>query len=178
MSLYLVRHGQTQWNKEHRWLGKTDIGLNELGLKQAKEMGEKLKDEKFDAVFCSSLLRAKQTTAEICRYHAEIPVYYTDDLTERNLGSLESIVHYGRVEEIYDKNLEEVPDGVETLDDFSERVFKRLDYIKKNHKTDSVLVVAHGGVARMFKVYFEGMYGDGRLYEYDLPHGEAVMYEF
>lgn len=59
--IYLVRHGQTDWNKLKVMQGRTDIPLNEKGIEQAKVVGEKLRGINFDAIFYSPLLRAKQT---------------------------------------------------------------------------------------------------------------------
>ena len=64
MKLYLARHGQTDWNLEHKAQGQVDIPLNDTGIKQAEELKDKLKSYDFDICYCSPLKRAIQT-AEI-----------------------------------------------------------------------------------------------------------------
>ena len=61
MRILITRHGQTDWNLEHKVQGKADIDLNETGKKQAEETREKLWNEKIDLIICSPLKRAKQT---------------------------------------------------------------------------------------------------------------------
>ena len=64
MKLYIIRHGQTEWNKQKRLQGRSDIPLNEYGIQLARETKAGLKDVKFDLAFTSPLQRAKKT-AEI-----------------------------------------------------------------------------------------------------------------
>ena len=63
--LCIVRHGETAWNAEHRVQGQLDIPLNNIGLRQAQAVGRALKDERFDAIYSSDLVRARQTAAPI-----------------------------------------------------------------------------------------------------------------
>ena len=70
--IYLVRHGQTDWNLEGRYQGRIDIKLNSKGIEQAKEIKEKLKEIKFDKVFSSPLKRALETAQIITDNDIEI----------------------------------------------------------------------------------------------------------
>ena len=65
MKIIFVRHCETDWNKEERCQGVTDLELNSNGLAQAKKLGIYFKDKKVDYVFCSDLKRARQTLNEI-----------------------------------------------------------------------------------------------------------------
>ena len=67
MKFYVTRHGQTPWNRENKVCGTTDIGLDEIGMEQARETARKLKDVPLDRVICSPLLRARQTAQLICQ---------------------------------------------------------------------------------------------------------------
>ena len=69
MNLYVVRHGETQFNIEKRYAGQTDVPLNETGIEQAKELAKKLEGEPFDVIVTSSLLRAKMTAEQIAEYN-------------------------------------------------------------------------------------------------------------
>lgn len=67
MKLYIVRHGETQWNKEEVFRGRKDVPLNETGLWQAELTGAFLSDKGVDGVYSSPLVRATQTADAICR---------------------------------------------------------------------------------------------------------------
>ena len=71
---YLVRHGETEWNKVNRLRGRSDILLNEVGLKQAETAGQKLSSKKITFVYTSPLKRAIQTAQKISKYHNLEPV--------------------------------------------------------------------------------------------------------
>ena len=68
--LYLVRHGQTAYNAEYRLQGQLDIPLSDKGREQARELGERLKLEgaRFDALYCSTLSRARETAKIVGEY--------------------------------------------------------------------------------------------------------------
>lgn len=86
MAEYFVRHGQTDWNLEHRIQGSVDIELNEMGRKQAIEMRDKLADRDFAAIFTSPLKRAAQTAEIIAEAHPDILLIEAPELIERNFG--------------------------------------------------------------------------------------------
>src|SRR5258708_18492 len=87
-TFYMVRHGQTDWNKQHRLQGTVDNSLNEMGEQQAKELADVLKDVSFDLAFSSDLLRAKRT-AEIIVLEKKLHVATTGLLRERSFGKHE-----------------------------------------------------------------------------------------
>ena len=86
--IYIIRHGQTDWNKEKVMQGQTDIPLNETGKEQAREQGEKLKNIVFDYIFCSPLTRTKQTLKNL-NVKCKTKIIYDDRLKERNYGEFE-----------------------------------------------------------------------------------------
>jgi broad specificity phosphatase PhoE len=67
--LWLVRHGQTDWNLQGRYQGHYDIPLNPVGLAQASCLAEKLVEERFDAIYSSDLLRARVTAETVAERH-------------------------------------------------------------------------------------------------------------
>ena len=85
--IYIVRHGETNYNVEGRYAGRIDVPLNDNGIKQAYLIKEKLKDIKFDKVFSSPLKRAYETATIICgdKYN----IIKDDRLIERSNGELE-----------------------------------------------------------------------------------------
>ena len=83
-----MRHGKTDWNLKYKLQGKTDIPLNEEGIKMAREAGERYKDINFDVCYCSPLIRAKET-ARLLLEGRDIPVIYDDRLMEMGFGEYE-----------------------------------------------------------------------------------------
>ena len=79
--LYIMRHGKTDWNLRHKLQGKTDIPLNDMGIKMAREAKERYKDVNFDICYCSPLMRARETAALVLDGR-NIPVIIDDRLTE------------------------------------------------------------------------------------------------
>lgn len=91
MAVYLVRHGETDWNIEKRFQGQRDIPLNERGLAQAMASGQALSGLRFGAVFSSPLHRASRTAEIIAGYTGGAPVVTDPLLIERSFGALEGM---------------------------------------------------------------------------------------
>ncbi len=87
-SVYLVRHGQTAWNKEEIFRGRSDIPLNETGLKEAALAGEYLKSFEVEAIYSSPLARAWQTAQKIAGFH-RLEVRPLDGLMDMSFGRWE-----------------------------------------------------------------------------------------
>lgn len=88
--LYVMRHGKTDWNVKKKLQGRTDIPLNEEGIKMAKNAAIEYKDINFDVCYCSPLMRAKQTA----RYFFEdrdVPIIFDDRLMEMSFGIYEGV---------------------------------------------------------------------------------------
>ena len=171
--IYIVRHGQTDWNKVGRMQGHMDIELNEEGRNQAQIVKEKLKDIHFDKVFSSPLKRAKETAQIIC----EQEVVLDDRLKERFNGELEGqIIREIKVfPDFNDPN--ETRFGVESLNSFKGRINSFLDEITTNYKNQNVLIVTHAGVCLYVRCYFEGE-PDGVLHEkYKVKNCEVLSYK-
>ena len=83
--LYIMRHGQTDWNLQHKLQGKTDIPLNEAGRTMAENARQKYRDIHFDVCYCSPLKRARET-AEILLRGRDVPVITDDRLAEMDFG--------------------------------------------------------------------------------------------
>ncbi len=90
LNLYIIRHGQTDWNVQRRLQGHTDIPLNEHGRKQAQALQEVLAPLDIEAFFSSDLSRAFET-ASLARAHAEIPIYQDAGFRESSLGEAEGL---------------------------------------------------------------------------------------
>jgi probable phosphoglycerate mutase len=97
-NLYLFRHGETDWNKNRRFQGHTDIPLNDLGRTQAQELASLLSPLPLHAMLTSDLKRAKET-ADIVNTVLKIPMYESQDLRECSLGDPEGMYRDKIVEE-------------------------------------------------------------------------------
>ena len=89
MSLILVRHGKSEWNKENKFTGWIDVDLAEEGVEEANNCGLRLKNKNIDYCFTSDLLRSKRTAELILKYFDDkIPVNHNEALKERDYGDL------------------------------------------------------------------------------------------
>lgn len=95
--IYVVRHGETDWNKLHKVMGRVDIPLNETGKSQAKITSEKLKEYKIDLIISSPLKRACET-AKIINETKNLEIIYDDRLLERDFGEFEGLDYNERYE--------------------------------------------------------------------------------
>ena len=94
MKLVLLRHGESEWNKENRFTGWTDVDLSENGVKEAENAGKLLKEKgyTFDVSFTSVLKRANKTLEIVLKeMNLDIPVYYSYRLNERHYGALQGL---------------------------------------------------------------------------------------
>jgi alpha-ribazole phosphatase/probable phosphoglycerate mutase len=151
----LVRHGETEWNKQRRFQGNKDISLNKLGQSQAQQLAIRLQDENIAAIYASDLIRAKKTADIIANEHG-LSVIETAKLREINFGEWEGLT-FSDLETNYsqgfnawqDDPLEIAPPGGETLADFQERILPKLRKIITQYQEETILIVAHGGVNKV-----------------------------
>ena len=132
--------------------GQLDIPLNEIGLKQAQAVGLALREERFDVIYSSDLVRARQTAGPISNF-LSIKIREEKNLRERHYGIFERLT-YAEVQKKYPEDYARFaardPDYAfrtgESLKDFSARSISIITRIVKNHPDQSVLVFTHGGV--------------------------------
>ena len=170
--IYLVRHGQTDWNLEGRYQGRIDIKLNSKGREQASEIKEKLKEIKFDKVFSSPLKRALETAQIITDNDIEID----ERLIERCNGELEGKLKSECVNMVDFTDENDSKLGIEHLSKFRGRIENFLSEVEKNYRGKNILIVTHAGVSIYFKCYFEGEPKDGNYSRYKLKNCEVYTY--
>jgi broad specificity phosphatase PhoE len=149
-TIFLARHGETDWNAEERWQGHADTALNERGREQARTLARRLAGVPFDAVYASDLQRARET-AEIVAEGLGLPVRLEPELREIDVGSWQGLTNSEVLTRFPGVDR---PDG-ESLEAFRERVLRALDAISARHG-GNVLVVAHGGCARTVQRHLLG----------------------
>src|SRR3990167_6914028 len=144
MRLYIVRHGETEYNKT-RMIQPEDSKLNEEGLDQAKKISQRLKDIKFDIIYTSPMERAHRTMREIAINHSQTKIMVSELLSETHTGELLGL-SYNQARDIRHKHgfMEYKPKGGESLQDTFDRVEKFYKELLKNHEKDTVLIVTHG----------------------------------
>ena len=151
----MVRHGETAWNAEGRVQGQLDIPLNDVGRAQARATAAVLAEHDFTAIYCSDLMRVRQT-AEPAAKKLALPVLYMAELRERHYGMFETLTYVEVREKFpaqYARFRDKDPDfdfeGGETLRGFNERSLKAVRDLIARHQGEQILVFTHGGVLEM-----------------------------
>jgi broad specificity phosphatase PhoE len=146
--LYLVRHGETDWNRENRAQGQHDVPLNEKGREQARHIGVFLRRVQPSTLICSDLSRARETAAIIGSFLDIQPVVYPE-LRERDMGAFSGLTRQEmRTHGVTDQTRWDDLPGVET----DAAVLKRTKTCLEQfiNTEDGVgVVVTHGGVIRV-----------------------------
>src|SRR3989344_7017302 len=94
LKIYIFRHGQSTFNRDGKFTGWLDAKLTKLGMKQARIIGRKLRNKKFEIAFCTRLIRSKQTLNEVLKFHPEcLKIIEDDRIIERNYGKLNGTTH-------------------------------------------------------------------------------------
>ena len=161
MSFFVMRHGESIWNKENKFTGWTDVGLSENGEKEAIIAGEKLKKINFDHIICSDLKRTKQT-ADLVIENKNIIFTISPEVKERDYGDLTGIVKsdlmkkYGETQiQIWRRSYYQRPPNGENLEDVKNRIGPFFDEfilpLLKDNK--NVLLVSHGNALRALFVH-------------------------
>jgi 2,3-bisphosphoglycerate-dependent phosphoglycerate mutase len=197
--LIITRHGQSQWNLENRFTGWEDVDLTPAGEAEARKAGELIKDFPIDAVFSSTLRRARRTV-EIAldsaaasgtdlssvRDGAGWAIAAHDDLRERHYGDLvglnkaETAEKYGDEQvHLWRRGFEVRPPGGESLADVVERVRpyyeSAIEPLIKQGK--NVLVSAHGNSLRALLLIL-GEYSAEEIPGVELPTGRPLVFDF
>lgn len=155
MKLYIIRHGQTAWNKEEVFRGTKDVPLNEVGLKEAAALGSYLKSVPFDALYTSPLSRAAQTAQAVADAVGLTPVI-EPNLIDLNFGVWQGVSHKEvkeKYQELYNTWIAtpekaRFPEG-ESLNDVLKRMDTLLDTLLTKHSDDTVAVFSHRVVCKV-----------------------------
>lgn len=176
MKLYLVRHGQTDWNIDHRLQGHSDIPLNDTGIRQAQELAAELGGKELDVVYSSPLTRARQTADIITDGKNNIII--DEDLLERSFGELEGKqVDWSKIGDDLDRNLNISSYGIEPVNDMLARTKRFLNRVKAENESDAkILIVAHGGLLRILHYTIVGYNDDTNFRETRFENCELREY--
>lgn len=164
-NIYLIRHGETDWNRQHRFQGKTDIPLNQLGREQAEQLIPKMSLLSIDAVYASPLLRASET-ALIAVKDLKLTIQKDERLMETNVGDAEGLTFEEMQAKFGDNGIERWRSYEERDLDFSYpngeskrqmmfRVRSAILEISQNTPGNNIAVFAHGMVMRSLTFAFQ-----------------------
>ena len=186
MELYLVRHGQTVWNKAGKLQGRTDIELNENGREAARELGRALENVDFDKIYSSPLIRAYETACLI-RGHRNIPIIRDERLLEISFGDGEGDLweSWNRPENPYSAFFNDTgnyvpPPHGETFEHVMERTKNFIQSVIEPQFNTSkrIMIVAHGALDSAIICYLEGNSKENFWGKGLLKNCQAVVFEF
>ncbi|MCU0821717.1 MAG: alpha-ribazole phosphatase [Spirochaetes bacterium] len=152
LEVLLIRHGETDLNREGRFAGTTDTGLNKTGKKQIKNLRKKLKNENIEMIYSSNLKRCIETVKIL---NLKAGVNYSNKLQEMNFGRWEKL-NFKEIEMNYRNEVEKwktdwinyvIPKG-ESFAEMSKRVIDEFERIKKNYTGSRIAIITHGGCVR------------------------------
>ncbi|QRY57584.1 2,3-bisphosphoglycerate-dependent phosphoglycerate mutase [Sphingobacterium siyangense] len=185
--LFLVRHGQSQWNLENRFTGWQDVDITELGQQEARQAGLALANEPIDIAYTSTLIRAQHTLKIILHEMGDphIPIVIDAALNERGYGKLEGLnkaetaQKYGAEQvHIWRRSFDVPPPGGESLKNTYDRVIPYYQrFIEPKLKEGkNVLVVAHGNSLRALIMFLEHLSPE-QILEREIATGQPIKYQ-
>lgn len=140
-TIYIARHGETDWNKAGKLQGSTDIPLNESGKIQAIDCGKFFREMPIKAIFTSPLKRASDT-AHIINEILQVPIFPLEEFKERSFGEAEGMTYEERTKVFPRKNYP----NQENFKAFRRRLLIGLNKIHQAFPNEEVALVAHGAV--------------------------------
>ena len=181
MKLYVIRHGETDWNVEKRFQGTADISLNEKGVELARIVGENMMDIPFDFAISSPLRRAVET-AQLALGGRDIPICPDSRVGEMSFGDWEGLHYYEGSPEIpagfmynffHDTDKYVAPPNGESFEQVIERTGNLYKELISNEEYENahILISSHGASSRAF---LQGVFQDGNIWQGGVPKNCAV----
>ena len=164
----VVRHGETDWNREGRWQGQGGPGLNDSGRAQAAQIAARLARSRIDAIYTSDLARARETAVIIgdVTGHAPVPERGLREVDNGDWRGLTRAQVRQRNPTGYARWLrgESGWTGGETYDEMHARVIATLDQLLARHRRGRIVLVSHGGAVRAIAAHAAGLPGHDRVH--------------
>ncbi len=183
-NIFVVRHGETDFNKDGKYLGRIDESLNCSGITQAKELAVFLKDLNIEIIYCSPLKRAIET-ANFIKSQLNCGIIVDESFIERSLGIYEGLtkneIKY-KYPDLFNKNITRIfdnapPEG-EIINQVIERVFNGLQKINDEKRYSNILIVTHGFVAKAINKFFNEKITEEEFFNFNLKNAEIIKYRF
>lgn len=176
-TIYSARHGETPLNVQFRLCGRIDVPLTNKGLAQAGELAASLAGKGIERIYCSDLLRARQTAEIVGKALGVVPVPDAR-LRESDFGAMERCP---RDDPEYDRRkrafAERFPGGGESILQAAHRVYGFLDEILPECAGQTVLIVSHGWTNKMIASYFRELTNE-EFGSFVLPNGGYAVYQY
>ncbi|PIN85504.1 MAG: hypothetical protein COV47_01865 [Candidatus Diapherotrites archaeon CG11_big_fil_rev_8_21_14_0_20_37_9] len=185
MKLILCRHGQTDYNKEHRLQGSLETDISSEGRKQAREVGDFLKSKEFDFAFCSPQKRCMQTASEIMAFHKDKELVQRNELREIDVGKYEGM-NPAEIEKKFPgdwkKRMQDKYSFVHAAGESyakmdSERIKPLLQEFKEKYYSRTLLLVTHMGTGRLIIGNMLGLKGK-EMMEIHFPNDCIYFIEY
>lgn len=160
--LYLIRHGETDWNRQNLYQGTTDVPLNDAGREQAEALAARLRGVVFDAAYTSPLQRAAETARVVLR-GTGVPLVPVRELAELSYGDWQGLAQErGGDDPELERRWRESPwtvrfPGGESLEEVRQRGAAALGVILAAHHGGTVLVSGHGHLNRVLLIHLLGL---------------------
>lgn len=185
-TIYLFRHGQSEFNLTKTFTGWLDAKLTPLGIEQAKALGVMLKDKKIDIAYTSRLSRAQDTLKEVLVFHPECRETIVDDrMIERSYGILsghghgETIEKYGQDQfDRWHRGWEDKAEGGESFADVEVRVRQFIEDLKSKYSGQElgIAISAHGNSIRLFRKIMENASVEDTV-SWTIPYDQYFEYQ-
>lgn len=159
--VYLIRHGQTEWNLETRMQGHKNSPLTTVGITQAKGLHDRLMKEKIDLIYSSESKRAYDT-ARIIKGHQDIPIYRKNGLREINMGEWEGmkqsdiINKYPQIwNNFWNNPIQYTPVGQgESYNEFKNRIITEVENIINSNQGKNIAIITHRIALKIIMLHF------------------------
>jgi alpha-ribazole phosphatase len=182
MNLYMVRHGQTPASRENRFSGSSDPALTEVGEAMAEAFGRAYASVKWDAIYCSPMLRTRQTVEPLCRLTG-VEATLEDGLREIAYGEWEGL-RQDEVKQRWPEDFEywaadvasRGTPGGETAFHVAARAMRVVERVRSRHDEGNVLLVSHKATLRVITCGLLGL--DVRLFRERIAQPVAAVTMF
>lgn len=174
MNITLVRHAEVLESYIGKYNGHIDIPLSKHGKEQAQKLAQKFKNENFDAIYCSDLLRARQTLEP---FITDTQVIFTSELREKSWGehegkSFEEIEASGIIYENFEQWVGSL--GGESMNTYSKRVKKYFSSTILQSKNENILLITHAGFIRTLLSQIENISLED-TFKTKLPYASSIL---
>jgi len=183
-NIFVIRHGETDYNKKGRYLGRTDEPLNILGADQGKKLAEKTSGLDIEIIYCSPLKRAVET-AEFIKVKHTCEMVINEYFIERSIGVFEGLTKEeakNKYPDLYARNITRIfndaPPNGETINEVIKRVFIGLDEIKNQKTFSNILISTHGFIAKAINKYFNPQISNQEFFDFSLANAVIMKYNF